>query len=128
MLTKTQMKAVGMLFELTDEEIIRKLKIKREKLDSWKRDPEFAEALRNRLKENRRTAGRILSRLYVEASRELEALILSDDEKNKPKAIIEVLKVSGLFKELGLEEGDSVENLLERLADESDETESGEED
>ena len=128
MLTKTQMKAVGMLFELTDEEIIRKLKIKREKLDSWKRDPEFAEALRNRLKENRRTAGRILSRLYVEASRELEALILSDDEKNKPKAIIEVLKVSGLFKELGLEEGDSVENLLERLADESDETEPGEED
>lgn len=128
MLTDKQIKAVGMLFELTDEEIIRRLKIKRETLEAWKSEPEFAEMLRSRLKENRRTAARILSRLYVEASRELEALIRSDDEKNKPKAIIEVLKVSGLFKELGLEEGDSIGNLLERLADENDEIESGEED
>ena len=128
MLNDKQTKAVGMLFEMTDEEVIRSLRIKRETLEAWKSEPEFAETLRNRLKENRRTAARILSRLYVEASRELEALIRSDDEKNKPKAIIEVLKVSGLFKELGLEEGDSIGALLERLADENDEIESGEED
>ena len=128
MLTEAQTKAVAMLFEFSDKEIARKLKIKQEILDDWKRDPEFAQALRDRLKENRRTAARILSRLYVEASRELEALIRSNDDKNKPKAIIEILKVSGLFKELGLEEGDYVGNLLEKLADESEETEPGEED
>ncbi|HUV03634.1 MAG TPA: hypothetical protein VMX94_00845 [Armatimonadota bacterium] len=128
MLTETQTRAVDMLFELTDEEIARKLKIKRATLESWKRKPEFAQALRRRLMENRRAAARILSRLYVEASRELEALIRSDDDKNKPKAIIELLKVSGLFKELGLEGDDDIGNLLERLADEQEEVEPGEED
>ena len=128
MLTETQTKAVEMLFELTDDEVARRLKIRQKTLEAWKRDPEFAQALRRQLIENRRAAARILSRLYVEASRELEALIHSDDDKNKPKAIIELLKVSGLFKELGLEEEDDVGGLLERLADEQEEAESGGED
>jgi len=128
MLTETQTKAVEMLFELTDDEVARRLKIRQKTLEAWKRDPEFAQALRRQLIENRRAAARILSRLYVEASRELEALIHSDDDKNKPKAIIELLKVSGLFKELGLEEEDDVGGLLERLADEQEEAEPGGED
>ncbi len=129
MLTNTQTKAVGMLFEFTDREVARRLRIKPETLRAWKRNPEFAQAVADRLKENRLTAVRILSRLYVEACRELEALIKSGDDKNKPKIIIEVLvKTSGLFKELGLEEGDYVGNLLERLADEPEDIESGEKD
>jgi len=128
MLTEKQTKAVEMLFELTDDEVARRLKIKPATLEAWKRNPEFAQALRRRLMENRRAAARILSRLYVEASRELEALIRSDDDKNKPKAIIELLKVSGIFKELGLEEEDDIGGLLERLADEREEIEPGEED
>ena len=128
MLTETQTKAVEMLFELTDDEVARRLKIRQKTLEAWKQNPEFVQALRRRLIENRRAAARILSRLYVEASRELEALIHSDDDKNKPKAIIELLKVSGLFKELGLEEEDDVGGLLERLADEQEEAEPGGED
>jgi len=128
MLTEAQTKAVDMLFQLTDEEAARKLKVRRATLEAWKQDPEFDHAIRDHMKESRRTAIRILSGLYVEACRELEAIIRSDDHKDKPRVIIEVLKASGLFKELGLEDGDYVGNLLERLADEPEETESGEED
>ena len=127
MLTNTQCKAVDMLFEFTDGEAARLLRVKKETIEAWKQNPEFQQALRNRLMENRRTAARILSRLYVEASKELEALIRSNDDKNKPRAIIEVLKGGGLFKELGMEEGDGIGNLIERLSEEHD-IESGEED
>lgn len=120
MLTQVQARAVGLLFELTDEEIIRKLRIRRQTLEAWKRDPEFMEAVRLLLKDNRRTSVRLLSRLYLDACRELQAILRSDDHKDKPKLIIETLKASGLFKELGLEEGDYVGNLLDRLNSEED--------
>lgn len=128
MLTDLQTRAVGLLFEFADREVARKLRVRRETIEAWKRDPEFAQALCDHLRENRRIAARILSRLYIEACRELDLLIKSDDDKNKPKIIVEVLKASGLFKELGVEEGDYVGNLLDRLADEPEDTEPGEAD
>lgn len=126
MLSKMQKKAVGLLFEKSDAEVAARLKIKQSELDAWKSDPEFVQALCDRLRENRRVASRILSRICVDACRELQALIGSDDDKNKPKAIIEVLKASGLFKDMVGGDGDYVGNLLGRLADED--AESGEED
>ncbi|MHB1457474.1 MAG: hypothetical protein ACYC0V_11235 [Armatimonadota bacterium] len=42
MLTKTQMRAVEMLFVSTDEEIASALRIRRETLEMWKLDPEFS--------------------------------------------------------------------------------------
>lgn len=128
MLTDRQHRAVKMLFELSDAEVARKLRIKPETLDGWKRDPEFARAILARVEENRRVVVRILSGVYVEACRELAAFVRSSDDKTKPKLMIEILKASGLFKELGSEEGDYVGRLLERLADETEETEPGEAD
>ena len=121
MLTKDQKLAVHLLFKFSEEEVARQLDISEETLQSWMQNPEFAQALQDRIIENRRSAARILSRLYVESIIELGALIKSDDEKNKPKAIMEVLKLSGLFKEVGFEEGDTVSQLLERLAGEDEE-------
>ena len=126
MLTDRQNKAVAMLFELTDDEIARTLRIKRETLEAWKQEPAFVQAVCDRIRENRRTAVRILSQLYVKACRELAALI--EDDKNKPKVIVEILKASGIFKELGLDEGDYIGNLLERLSEGDQEAESEDED
>jgi hypothetical protein len=128
MLSKNQLRAVGLLFEMTDEEVARRLRISRDTLDQWKQSPEFVQALCERLKENRQMAGRILSQICVQACRQLQHLIESDDERNKPKAIIDVLKASGLFKELEVSEGDYVSSLLERFADDVEEAEREEED
>lgn len=127
MLTDSQNKSVKLLFQLTDAEVARKLKISQKTLETWKSDPEFSQAIKRQLVENRRSAVRMLSRLYTDACKELDTILKSDDHKDKPKVIIEILKASGLFKELGLEDGDYVGNLLEGLADENEETERGEE-
>ena len=123
MLTNSQAKAAKMLFVCTEEEVARKLRVKEETLEGWKADAEFTDALFGREKENRAAARRMLSKICVDACRELDALINSDDEKNKPKAIIEVLKASGLFKELDDEDDDFVDSLVARLAEENEEQE-----
>ncbi|MHB1000133.1 MAG: hypothetical protein ACYC27_12885 [Armatimonadota bacterium] len=128
MLTNTQNRAVNMMFDSTEEEVARQLRIRKETLDLWKDNPDFTRKLSMKQRENRESARRILSRICVDACRELESLIKSDDSKDKPKAIIEVLKASGIFKELGAEEVDGMSELLGRLADESEDIESGEED
>ena len=120
MLSSTQSRAVELLFEFTDAEVAAKLRIKRETLEAWKQNPEFVQAVQERLKENRQAAVRILSRVYLDACREIDALIRSDDDKSKHKVIVDILKASGLLKELGAEETDYVDALLQRLADEQD--------
>jgi len=117
MLTDKQRRAVALLFELTDDEITRRLRIGRERLASWKRDPEFCQALCDYVKENRRTAVRFLSKRLVEAAHELEAMIKSDDERVKHKVIIDLLKASGLLAAdpTAEEEVDGVGDLLKRI-------------
>ena len=105
-----------LLFELPCEEIAAKLRIKPETLDAWMQDPEFREALQDRIKENRQATVRILSRLYLDTCREISALVHSDDDKNKPKVMLDLLKASGLLKEMGLEQGDPIGALIQRLS------------
>jgi len=127
MLTIRQTRAVKLLFEFTDAEAADKLHISRATLDEWKQNPEFVEAVQQRLKENRQAAIRILSRLYLDACRELDAILRSDDDKNKHRVIMELLKASGLLKELGITDGDYVGALIRKLSeseeDEDEETE-----
>lgn len=122
MLTDKQRRAVALLFELRDDEIARRLRIGRETLTSWKRDPEFCQALCDYVRENRRTAVRFLSKRLVEAAHELEAMIKSKDEKVKHKVIIDLLKASGLLAAdpTAEEEGDGVADLLKRIEETSD--------
>lgn len=120
MLTKTQMCAIEMLFAATDDEISSSLGVRRETLNAWKERPDFSQMLNKRLSENLTSAKRILSQICVDSCRELESLIRSDDSKDKPRAIIEVLKASGLFKEMHASESDELQGLLERMADDDE--------
>jgi hypothetical protein len=116
MLSTNQIKAVELLFELPCGEIAAKLRIKPETLDAWMQDPEFKQALQDQIKENRQATVRILSRLYLDTCREISTLIHSDDDKNKPKVMLDLLKASGLLKEMGLEQGDPIGALIQRLS------------
>jgi len=123
MLTERQRKAVGLLFELTDEEAARKLKVRPEVLDAWKRDPEFVRAIRERVAENRQSGMRILSELCADICREVSDLIRSGGDANRIKLLVDVLKAAGLFKEAVQAadqetEDDSIGELIERLAGE----------
>jgi hypothetical protein len=65
MLDQKQRRAVALLFQSTDDEVIRKLRINRETLDEWKRDPQFAQALCDFVRDNRLTAIRFISKRVV---------------------------------------------------------------
>ena len=120
MLTSTQIRAVDLLFQVADEEAARKLKIKKDTLEAWKQDPEVAQAIRDQLKSNRQAAVRKLSRLYLDACRELEAALNAEDGKDKAKVAIEILKASGLFKD-EIEDDDPIGDLIERMSQEDEE-------
>jgi len=128
MLDQKQRKAVSLLFQCTDEEVIRKLKINRETLDEWKRDPQFAQALCDFVRDNRLTAIRFISKRVVEAAQELEAMIKNADEKVRHKVIIDLLKASGLLaaEHVVDDEADGFTAVLNRIAEAPDDT--GEED
>lgn len=123
MLSKIKMRAVNMLFTSTDDEICALLKIKKETLSMWKEQPEFIDMLDKRLQENLIVSKRILSQIYVDSCRELGMLINSDANKDKPRVIIEVLKASGLFKDLNAGNTEKIQDLIRGLSNEKDETE-----
>lgn len=129
MLDQKRRRAAALLFEFTDEEVIRKLRINRETFEEWKRDPEFARVLCDFVRENRLAAIRFISMRVVEAAQELKAMIEASDEKVRHKVIIDLLKASGLLSaehSEGDEEGDGFEAVLKRIAEARDDT--GEED
>ncbi len=129
MLSQKMLKAAELLFRHTDEEVARKLKISRATLDTWKRDPEFAQALCDFVRDNRLTAIRFISKRVVEAAQELEAMIRSADEKVRHKVIIDLLKASGLLAadhSAGEDEGDGFTAILKHIAETPDDA--GEED
>lgn len=125
MLDPRQRRAVALLFQSTDEEVIRKLKINRQLLDEWKRDPQFAQALCDFVRDNRLTAIRFISKRVVEAAQELEAMIKTADEKVRHKVIIDLLKASGLLAaehSAGEDETDGFMAVLNRITEAPDDT------
>lgn len=129
MLDNRKRKAIALLFQHIDDEVARKLKISRETLEGWKRDPEFAQALCEFVQENRLAAVRFISRRVVEAAQELEAMIKSSDEKVRHKVIIDLLKASGLLAadhSTAEDDGAGFSAVLRRFAEVEDEA--GEED
>lgn len=125
MLDRKQRKAVALLFQSTDEEVIRRLKIDRETLQEWKRDPQFAQALCDFVRDNRLTAIRFISKRVVEAAQELEMMIKSADEKIRHKVIIDLLKASGLLAaehSPADDEADGFTAVLDRITEAPDDT------
>ena len=134
MLNDKKRKAVELLFEFTEAEVASKLRINRKMLREWMNELEFQQAIGEEIRANRQTSVRRLSRLYLDACKEINEIIHEKEDKNRHRVIVDILKVSGLLKASTEEDAagglDSVQALVARLADEDEreEFEDGEED
>lgn len=97
MLSEKKRKAVELLFECLEGDVLTKLRLSKQMLDTWSEDWEFKDAIAAQVKSNRRTAVRLLSKLYLDAVLELREIITEKEDKNRHKVIVDVLKASGLL-------------------------------
>jgi hypothetical protein len=119
MLTEKKRRAVELLFECTEAEVARKLRISRRTLESWIGELEFRQAINGQINGNRRATVRMLSLLYLDSCRELSAIVHDKDDKTRHRVAVDILRASGLLKEGPEEEdGDGIEELLARLGEE----------
>ena len=130
MLNDKKQKAVELLFEFTEAEVAAKLKISRKMLREWMNELEFQQAIGEEIRANRQASVRKLSRLYLDACKEINEIIHEKEDKNRHRVIVDILKVSGLLKASTEEDAaggaDSIQVLLAQLADEeSDDGEIG---
>jgi hypothetical protein len=128
MLTEKKRRAVELLFEGTEAEAAVKLRISRQTLEEWMEDREFRQAIRRYSAANRRATSRMLSSLYLEACRELNVVIHERDDRNRHRAMVDILKAGGLLKDGPVEEEEyeTVDEMLERIAGGHEEEEAGE--
>ena len=118
MLTEKKRRAVELLFEHTEGEVAKKLKIGLETLVQWIEELEFREALNGHMKGYQRSTTRLLSRLYLECCRELNVIIHDRDDKSRHKVALDLLKAGGILREGPLEERpeeESVDEIIARL-------------
>ena len=128
MLTEKKRRAVELLFEGTEAEAAVKLRISRQTLEEWLEEREFRQAIRRYSAANRRATSRMLSSLYLEACRELNVVIHEREDRNRHRAMVDILKAGGLLKEGPVEEDEEpgyVDRLLDRLAEAHEEEEAG---
>lgn len=127
MLTEKKRRAVDMLFEESEAAVAEKLKITRAVLKEWIAEIEFQEALGDEMRANRQSSARLLSRLYLNACKELDQIIHEKEDKNRHRIIVELLKVSGLLKESMLDESgggaDPIQAMLARIPDDDEDSE-----
>ena len=129
MLTEKKRRAVELLFEGTEAEAAVKLRISRQTLEEWMEDREFQQAVSRYARANRRATSRMLSSLYLEACRELNVVIHEREDRNRHRAMVDILKAGGLLKDEPVDEDEEpgyVDRLLDRLAEEQEEEETGE--
>ena len=125
-LTEKQRRAVELLFEHKEAEVAKKLRISRETLEMWFSDVKFRQAINVELRGCRRASVRMLAKLYLNATMQLDEMIHEKEIGNRHKVIVDILKASGLLKGGVVEEEDEpgyVERLIERLQNEEDEEE-----
>ena len=127
MLNDKKRRAVELLFEFTEAEVAAKLRINRQTLREWMNELEFQQAIGEEIRANRQTSVRRLSRLYLDACKEINEIIHEKEDKNRHRVIVDILKVSGLLKASTEEDAagglDSVQALVAQLADEDEEEE-----
>ena len=120
MLSEKKRRAVDLLFEHTEGEVAKKLKVSLETLAQWIEEMEFREALNFQMKGYQRTTSRMLALLYLECCRELRAIIHDKEDKNRHRVAVDLLKAGGVLKEGELSEVgyDPIEALIESLSEE----------
>ena len=128
MLSEKKRRAVELLFEGTEAEAAVKLRVSRQTLEEWMEEREFQQAIRRHATANRRATSRMLSSLYLEACRELNVVIHERDDRNRHRAMVDILKAGGLLKEGPVEEEEieTVDEVLARFAEEDSEETGGE--
>ena len=124
MLSEKKQKAVELLFEFTEAEVAAKLKINRKMLREWMNELEFQQAIGEEIRANRQASVRKLSRLYLDACKEINEIIHEKEDKNRHRVIVDILKVSGLLKASTEEEagggGETIDMILARIAAEDE--------
>ena len=118
MLSEKKRRAVELLFEDTEGEVAKKLKVSLETLVQWIEELEFREALNGQMKGHKRSTTRMLSLLYMECIRELGRIIHDKEDKTRHKVALDLLKAGGLLREGPLEERpeeESVDEIIARL-------------
>lgn len=88
--------AIELLMSHPDSTVAEMLGVRLVTLRQWLHDPEFAQALRTREREQRASAGRIARQAVINAAASL-CQAVSDISKPDVKALLEVLKASGAF-------------------------------
>lgn len=101
--------AIELLMSHPDSTVAEMLGVRLMTLRQWLHDPEFAQALRDREREQRASAGRIARQAVINAATSL-CQAVSDPVKPDVKVLLEVLKASGVFE---IEQEDPGEALAE---------------
>lgn len=125
MLNERKRKAVELLFEDTEAEVAKKLKIGLETLAHWIEELEFREALNLHMKGYQRTTARMLTLLYLECCRELREIVHDKDDKSRYKVAVDILKAGGVLKDGPLygDDSDPIGDLIESLSTDDDDKE-----
>lgn len=126
MLSEKKRRAAELLFEDTETEVAKKVKVSLDTLVHWIEELEFREMLNGQMKGYQRATNRLLSRLYVECCRELNHIIHDREDKSRHKVALDLLKAGGILREGPLEERpeeESVDEIIARLSMEGEERE-----
>jgi len=131
MLTEKKRKVLELLFEYMEADVLLKLSVSKNTLDSWANEPEFKNAMSDKVRNNRESAFCLLSKMYLDAVMELKAIIADKNDRNRYKVIVDVLKASGLLKDGSVRgpvsnefkgSGESITEMIDRImADDVDE-------
>ena len=122
MLSEKKRRAVDLLFEDTEGEVAKKLRVSLETLVHWIEELEFRDAINGQMKGYQRSTTRLLSLLYLECCRELGRIIHDKEDKNRHKVALDLLKAGGILREGPLVEGDDdpIGDLVRRLEEEDE--------
>lgn len=129
MLGEKKRRAVELLFDHTEPEVAKKLRIGREELEEWFADMKFREAINTELRGYRRSSVRMLAKLYLNATMELGEIIRGKEDNGRYKIIVDILKASGVLKASRIEEEESddpVAAILRKYSGDDEQEETGE--
>ncbi|MCL5105541.1 MAG: hypothetical protein M1133_15710 [Armatimonadetes bacterium] len=111
--------AIELLMSHPDSTVAEMLGLRLSTLRRWMGEPTFAEALRNREREQKASAGRIARQAAINAAAAL-CQAASDMSKPEPKVLLEVLKVSGAFEAQAVDPADALAEIIARATKEAE--------
>ena len=109
--------AVELLMSYPDATVAEMLGLRLSTLRRWFSEPGFAKALRDREREQKAGATRIARQAVVNAAAAL-CQLTSDTSKPDTKALLELLKLSGVFDAQTVDPADALAEVISRISGE----------